>query len=75
MHLRASKKSARISSKFHEFVYKLNIFFVFTSFMIYCRLFDMNAARVKDVPDEDSLSLYAVLNVWEPPRRLSRSAR
>lgn len=42
--------------------------------MIFCRLFDMNTPRVKDLPDEDSLSLYAVLNVWEPPRRLlSRS--
>ncbi|KAL9952890.1 hypothetical protein ACROYT_G040218 [Oculina patagonica] len=31
----------------------------------------MDTPRVRHLSDEDSLSLYAVLNVWEPPRRLS----
>lgn len=33
----------------------------------------MNTPSVKDLPDDDSPNLYVVFNVWEPPRRLSRS--
>lgn len=64
-------KRARIS-KFHEFVL---MFFVIYDFMIFCRLFDMSTPKARDIPDEDSLSLYAVFNVWEAPRKLSRSSR
>ena len=67
-------KGALFSSKCNEF--PISLYSSLDDFMIFCRLFDMNTPRVKDLPDEDSLSLYAVLNVWEPPRRLlSRSTK
>lgn len=42
--------------------------------MTFCRLFDMNTPKARDLSVDESLSLYAVFNVWEPPRRLSRSS-
>ena len=41
--------------------------------MIFCRLFDMSTPKARDLPEEESLSFYAVFNVWEPPRKLSGS--
>jgi len=73
MHYRLRQKLERA---FFNFFYINACILRFHDFMIFCRLFDMNTPRVKDLPDEDSLSLYAVLNVWEPPRRLlSRSTK
>lgn len=42
--------------------------------MIFCRLFDMSTPKARDLPTEDSLAVYAVFNVWEAPRKLSRSS-